>query len=181
MRHLLPVLLGLTISATPLLAQGEDADALRPFATGVITHLWSLGPSRAMTGTAGVGLSYRGLRLHVQVIDIGALKLGDDRNYRWRPATRSRECEHVPTGATVEDELCLGPWTRASAVELLRAFGTDIPVMIGGGYRFGDNTTPFGTVAVALSTLNASHLLARLSVGRDYVQLGFGVGWTREH
>ena len=173
-------LMGIAMFGTPLPAQSGDVRRPQPFVTGVITHLWTLGDSRGMTGMLGLGLASGRFRLHAQAIDIGALKQGDEDQYQWTFSRGTRYCEHVPTGDYVDDDHCFGPWTIASAVELLYAFGTDLPLMIGAGYRFGDNTTPFGTLAVALSPLSESHVLARLSVGEDYVQVGLGVAWARE-
>jgi hypothetical protein len=173
------VVLVLMIWSSILGAQRAPDGESRLFISATMNRLWSVGDRRGITGTLGAGLSWRRFVAHLHAADVGSVSARDGSRYGWRATSAGLVCETLGSREVVGDEFCGGKFHFGAGAELLYRFGASLPVMVGAGYRLGDDTTPFGTVAVALSPLDDTFVFGRVSVGRDFAQIGLGVGWPR--
>lgn len=102
------------------------------------------------------------------------LRAPEDTDFAWKATTGGPECRDKGTNAVVQDSLC--PLSQAmiglSADLALKFTAPPGAVYVGGGFRGGDGSTPYGTLGYGFSPRTRSwHLLLRGVAGEHLLQL----------
>ena len=169
----------LLLACLPVAAEGQRSSphGVTASLNAAFYRLWIPGETRGVTGSLGLGFGWRGVVLSLLPIDVGVIQTANNDLFRLGKEEGGWRCRSRQTLEVVDKANCENQFTLGSVAELHYVFGGAVPVMVGGGYRHGDFATAFGTIAVAFTPLDETHVLLHVRGGRDFAQVGLGVGW----